>query len=83
MINNDIDKLQPKNITKTYNFSKQERNALQQLQTRTDLVITNADKGGKNTSKKPTDNFMTPLSTKDTTVYISNNRLYQSLQETN
>ena len=45
-VNNDIDKLQTKNITKTYNLSKQERNALQQLKTRTDLVITNADKGG-------------------------------------
>ena len=45
-VNNDIDKLQPKNITKTYNLTKQEYNALQQLKTRTDLVITNADKGG-------------------------------------
>ena len=44
-VNNDIDKLQAKNTTKTYNSSKQERNALQQLQTRTELVITNADKG--------------------------------------
>ena len=45
-INNDIEKLPDKESKKKYNLTKAERLALDQLQQRTDIIITNADNGG-------------------------------------
>ena len=45
-INNDIEKLPDRESKKKYNLTKSERLALDQLQQRTDIIITNADKGG-------------------------------------
>ena len=45
-VNNDIDNLPQNNSKRKYNLTKAERKALEELRDRSDLVITNADKGG-------------------------------------
>lgn len=45
-ITNDIEKLPDTNVKRKYNLTKAERQALEELKERNDIIITNADKGG-------------------------------------